>query len=99
MLIARNAAEQHVAVIDRDTAVHGSVGVLAGLFGISVTTAVLASLGVEFACLAAKNGVRRAAFDRVVPASSLANHAADVMATVAGVYVGRWLVRRSNVSP
>jgi len=96
MLVASNAAEQHVAVIDRDTAVHGSIGVVSGLLGIGLTSAVLASLGVEFAWLAAKNGARRAAFDRVVPASSLANHAADVIATVAGVYIGRWLVRRTR---
>ena len=92
MLVARNRSEQHVALIDRDTAVHASVGVTAGLLGISVTAAVLASIGLEFAYLSSKNGVRRAAFDRVVPASSLANHATDVVATVAGVYVGRWLV-------
>lgn len=96
MLVARNASEQNVAVIDRDTAVHASVGITAGLLGISVTAAVLASLGVEFAYLSAKHGLRRAAFDRVVPATSLANHAADVVATVAGVYVGRWLVSRAR---
>lgn len=96
MLVARNKSEQHVAIIDRDTAVHGSIGVLSGLLGISLTTAILASLGVEFAYLSVKNGARRAAFDRVVPASSLANHAGDLVATVAGVYVGRWLVRRAN---
>jgi hypothetical protein len=99
MLVAHNAAEQHVAVIDRDTAVHGSIGVLSGLLGISLTAAVLASLGVEFAYLSTKNGARRAAFDRVVPATSLANHAADVVATVAGVYIGRWLVQRARPAP
>lgn len=96
MLVARNSAEQHVAIIDRDTAVHASVGIAAGLLGISVTVAVLASIGVEFAYLSAKHGPSRAAFDRVVPATSLANYATDVMATVAGVYVGRWLVRRAS---
>jgi hypothetical protein len=96
MLVAHNASEQHVAIIDRDTAVHASVGLTAGLLGISVTTAVLASLGVEFAYLSLKNGAAHAAFDRVVPATSLANHAADVVATVAGVYIGRWLVRRAG---
>lgn len=96
MLVARNSAEQHVAIIDRDTCVHASVGVAAGVIGISLTAAVLASIGLEFAYLSAKHGASRAAFDRVVPATSLANHAADVMATVAGVYVGRWLVRRAS---
>ena len=95
-LVARNATEQNVAVFDRDTAVHGSVGVVAGLLGISVTAAVLGSLGVEFVYLSARHGVRRAAFERVVPASSLANHAADVLATVTGVYIGRWLVKRAR---
>lgn len=96
VLVARNASEQNIAVIDRDTAVHGSVGVVAGLLGISVTAAVLASLGVEFVYLSSKHGVQRAAFDRVVPASSLANHAADVLATVTGVYIGRWLAQRAR---
>lgn len=99
MLVAHNSAEQHVAIIDRDTAVHASVGVSAGLLGISVTAAVLASIGLEFAYLSAKHGPTRAAFDRVVPATSLANHAADIVATVAGVYIGRWLVRRARSSP
>jgi len=94
VLVARNASEQHAAVVDRDTAMHAGVGVAAGALGISVTAAVLASLGVEFAYLATKRGARRAAFDKVEPASSIANHAADVVATVGGVYVGRWIVRR-----
>ena len=96
MLVARNAAEQHAAFLDHETPLHAGVGVAAGVLGISVTAAVLASIGVEFAYLAAKNGPRSAAFEKVVPASSLANHAADVVATVAGVYVGRWLVRASG---
>lgn len=95
-LVARNASEQHAAVIDSQTVLHVGVGVSSGVFGVSVTTAVLASLAAEFAYLASKNGLRRAAFDKVVPASSLANHAADVIATVVGVYAGRWLVRRSS---
>ena len=99
LLVARNAAEQNVAIIDRDTAVHASVGVAAGVLGISVTAAVLASIGVEFAYLSTKHGLRRAAFDRVVPASSLANHATDVVATVTGVYVGRWLIRLAAARP
>ena len=90
MLIARNATEQHAAVIDRDTALHVGIGVTSGLFGISVTAAVLGSIGVEYARLAARRGAERAAFDKSVPASSLANHAADVVATVGGVYLGRW---------
>lgn len=94
MLIARNRAEQHAALIDRETAMHTGIGFSAGLLGVNLTTAVLASIGVEFLHLAAKDGVRKAAFEKVVPASSLANHAADVMATVAGVYIGRWVVRR-----
>ena len=97
VLVARNASEQHAAVVDRDTAMHAGVGVAAGALGISVTAAVLASLGVEFAYLATKRGARRAAFDKVEPASSIANHAADVIATVGGVYVGRWIVRRYGV--
>lgn len=94
MLIARNAAEQHAALVDTDTALHAGVGVTAGLLGVSVSVAVLASLGVEFTYLAAKRGPRRAAFDKMVPASSLANHAADVLATVGGVCLGRWLAQR-----
>jgi hypothetical protein len=98
MLIAHNAAEQHAALVDRDTAMHAGIGVMAGLLGISVTAAVLTSLGVEFAYLAAQRGARRAAFDKVEPASSIANHASDVIATVGGVYVGRWIVRRFSPS-
>ena len=98
MLIAQTAAEQHAAVLDRDTAMHAGVGVAAGALGISVTAAVLASLGVEFAYLATKRGARRAAFDKVEPASSIANHAADVLATVGGVYVGRWIIARFSPS-
>lgn len=93
MLIARNSKQEHVAVIDRDTATHAAVGLAAGVFGTSVTTAVLASIGVEFLYLARRYGTARAAFDRVIPASSLANHTADVLATVAGFHVGRSLVR------
>ena len=96
MLIARNSTEEHAAVLDHETPVHASVGIISGVLGISVTTAILTSIGVEFAYLAAKNGPRRAAFDKVLPASSLANHAADVVSTVAGVYVGRWLARAAR---
>lgn len=95
-LVARNPAEQHAAIVDIDTAMHVGVGTAAGVLGVSVSTAVLASLGIEFAYLAARRGAKRAAFDKVVPASSLANHAADVLATVGGVYLGRWIVRRSG---
>ena len=94
MLIARNAAEEHAAIVDGETALHVGVGLTAGVLGISVTAAVLASLGAEFVYLAAKRGPHHAAFDKVVPASSIANHAADVIATVGGVYLGRWLVQR-----
>lgn len=94
MLIARNQSEAHAAVIDRETAMHAGIGMSAGVLGISVTAAVLASIGLEFVHLAARDGVRRAAFKKVVPATSLANHAADVVATMAGVYIGRWVVRR-----
>lgn len=98
MLVARNAAEQHSAILDQDTPVHASVGVIAGIVGVGLTSAILASIGVEFVYLAAKNGPRRAAFDRTVPASSLANHAADALAAVGGFYLGRWLVERSRAA-
>ncbi len=98
MLIARNAAEQHSAVFDRDTPMHASVGLIAGIVGVGLTSAVLASIGLEFVYLAATEGPRRAAFDRTVPASSLANHAADALAAVGGFYVGRWLVARSRAA-
>jgi hypothetical protein len=96
MLVARNASEEHAAVFDRETPVHASVGVIGGLVGVSLTAAVLTSIGVEFVCLAAKDGVRHAAFGKTVPASSLANHAADLLATVGGFYLGRWLIQRSR---
>jgi hypothetical protein len=48
--------------------------------------------------LAAKNGPRRAAFDRTIPASSLANHATDAFAAIGGFYVGRWLIQRSRAT-
>ena len=96
MLVAHAADEQNVAIFDGSTVVHASVGVTAGLLGISTSSAVLASIGVEFAYLSLRDGPKRAAFDRVVPATSLANHAADVVATVAGVYLGRWLVHRAK---
>ncbi len=91
LLIARNRSDQHVAVIDRETALHVAVGLTAGVCGTSVTAAVLATIGLEFMYLAHQQGARRAAFARVVPASSLANHAADVVATVAGYHVGQSL--------
>jgi hypothetical protein len=96
MLVATNAAQQHAAVFDQGTPVHASVGVIAGLLGVGLTSAVLASIGVEFLYLAAKNGARRAAFDRTMPASSLANHAADALAAVGGFYLGRWLAQRAR---
>lgn len=95
MLVARNASEQHAAVLDRETSLHFGVGLGAGIFGVGVTTAVLLSIGAEMAYVASKDGARRAVFGKVIPASSLANHAADAVATVAGVYVGRWLARRA----
>lgn len=93
MLVASNPRQEHAALVDRQTGLHLGVGAVAGALGISVTAAVLMSIGVEMAYVASKDGAKRAVFGKVIPASSLGNHATDVVATVVGVYLGRWVVR------
>lgn len=94
MLIATNPAEEHAALIDQQTPIHLGIGVTAGLLGVSTTGAVLAALAVEALALSVRRGPRYALFGKAVPASSLGNHAADVLATVGGVYLGRFLLAR-----
>lgn len=93
-----SATKQRATIFDYGTAAHASIGVTAGLLGISVTAALLSSIGVEFLYVAARVGPSRAAFDKTLPARSLANQAVGVLATVSGVYVGRWLVQRGRAS-
>lgn len=92
------ASSRSSALIDYGTASHASIGVTAGLLGISVTAALLSSIGVEFLYLAARVGPSRAAFDQTLPPRSLANQAIGTLATVSGVYVGRWLIQRARAA-
>lgn len=89
----RNASRQRATLVGYGTAAHASIGVTAGLLGVSVTAALLTSIGIEFLYVAARLGPARAAFDETLPARSLAGQAAGVLATVSGVYAGRWLIR------
>lgn len=94
LIIAKNSRETHAAVLDEETAVHFGLGLSAAAIGVTPTAAVLADIAVEAAIRSVKEGPRRALFQKAIPASSLANHAADVLATVAGFYTGRFLLLR-----
>jgi len=96
-LVAVNAREAHKSLVDAHTAAHASVGLLGGLFGTSLTAAVLASIGIEIIVQASRNGAGYAVFGRTVPASSLGNHTVDILATSGGYYAGQWLRTRHVV--
>jgi hypothetical protein len=90
------ATEGFRAIVDADTAARAAVGLAAGICGVSVTAAMLASLAMEFGYLTLKYGAAEAAFSKTRGASSLANHTVDVLASVGGFYAGRQLVARAR---
>lgn len=93
-LVATSRREANGSLLDGRTPLHVAVGLLGGLCGTSLLTAVLGSLGAEILVIAARRGPDYALFGKARPASSLGNQAVDVAATSGGYYLGRWLRER-----
>jgi len=87
-LVATHSRHAGVAVIDASTGVHFGIGTAAGLSGIDPKMALLIALCAEGAYEVLKHRSAEAIFERGVGQSKI-NEIVDLLAMVAGAYVGQ----------